>query len=70
MLDSCYTCTNIKCQEGDFHFKHDYFCLFILNCSKELWRCSLDGATHKMAVESLEIFFLNNYTLLGVEISL
>ena len=47
---------NIKCQEGDFHFKHDYFCLFILNCSNELWRCSLDGATHKMAVESLEIF--------------
>ena len=31
------TCTNIKCQrEGDFHSKHDYFCLFISNCSKEL----------------------------------
>ena len=39
--------------EGDFHSKHDYFCLFILNCSKELWRCSLDGATHKTAVEPL-----------------
>ena len=39
--------------EGDFHSNHDYFCLFILNYIKELWRCSLDGATHKMVVEPL-----------------